>query len=201
MVVTMTSILGVVGKIIATHYIWYTYTRSGSWINIKMPSYQYRKSHCGDKTILRPSYLHSGISYTGKTTSLYWTRALMFFYILLPFRRVAAYYKVHPKKYTQTLCFVVVCCGSVPINFSYIPSDYFSRHGAIYPTVSEAVLKNSHTFITWSNWRLMIMSQRDKAQYDRIVLYRICRKYGDSITLQWRHEEGEGVIYSMVCSD
>ena len=49
--------------------------RPGGWINIKMPSYQYRKSHCGDKTILRPSYLHNGISYTGKTTSLYWIAA------------------------------------------------------------------------------------------------------------------------------
>ena len=29
--------------------------------------YQYRESHCGDKTILRPSYLHNVISYTGKT--------------------------------------------------------------------------------------------------------------------------------------
>ena len=47
------------------------------WFNIKMPSYQYRKSHCGDKTIFRPSYLHNGISYTGKTTSLYWIRALV----------------------------------------------------------------------------------------------------------------------------
>ena len=27
----------------------------GPWFNIKMTSYQYRKSHCGDKTILRPS--------------------------------------------------------------------------------------------------------------------------------------------------
>ena len=42
---------------------------------IKMTFYQYRKSHCGDKTILRPSYLHNGISYTGKTTSLFWIRA------------------------------------------------------------------------------------------------------------------------------
>ena len=47
----------------------------GGWFNIKMPSYQYRKFHCGDKTILQPSYLHNGISYTGKTTSLYWIRA------------------------------------------------------------------------------------------------------------------------------
>ena len=44
------------------------------WFNIKMPSYQYRKSHCGDKTILRPSYLHNEISYNGKMTSLYWIR-------------------------------------------------------------------------------------------------------------------------------
>ena len=44
---------------------------SGSWFNIKMSSYQYRKSHCGDKTILRPSYLFNGISYTGKRTSFY----------------------------------------------------------------------------------------------------------------------------------
>ena len=48
----------------------------GPRFNIKMTSYWYRKSHCGDKTILRPSYLHNGISYTGKTTSLYWIGAL-----------------------------------------------------------------------------------------------------------------------------
>ena len=48
---------------------------TGPWFDIKMSSYQYRKSHCGDKTILRPSYLHNGISYTGKMTSLYWIRA------------------------------------------------------------------------------------------------------------------------------
>ena len=44
--------------------------------NIKMSSYQYRKCHCGDKTVVKSSYLHNGISYTGKTTSLYWIRAL-----------------------------------------------------------------------------------------------------------------------------
>ena len=49
---------------------------SEPWFNIKMTSYQYRKSHCGDKTILRPSYLRNGISYTDKMTSLYWIRAL-----------------------------------------------------------------------------------------------------------------------------
>ena len=47
----------------------------GPWFNIKVSSYQYRKSHFGDKTILRSSYLHNGISYTGKMISLYWIGA------------------------------------------------------------------------------------------------------------------------------
>ena len=48
----------------------------GGWCNMQMPSCQYRNSHCGDKTILRPSYLHNGFSYTCKMTSLHWIRAL-----------------------------------------------------------------------------------------------------------------------------
>ena len=47
----------------------------GPWFNLKMSSYQCRKSHCGDKTVVRSSYLNNGISYTGKMTSLYWIRA------------------------------------------------------------------------------------------------------------------------------
>ena len=38
-------------------------------------SYQYKKSHCWDSTVVISSYLHNGISYTGKTTSLYWINA------------------------------------------------------------------------------------------------------------------------------
>ena len=49
------------------------------WFNIRMSSYQHRNSHCRDKTILRPSYLHNGISYTGKMTSLYWISPLALF--------------------------------------------------------------------------------------------------------------------------
>ena len=48
---------------------------TGHWFNINMLSYQYRKSHCGDKAILRSPYLHSGIFYTGKTTFLHWIGA------------------------------------------------------------------------------------------------------------------------------
>ena len=49
--------------------------RAGPRFNIKISSYLYRKAHCGDKTVVRSSYLHDGIYYTGKKTSLYWIRA------------------------------------------------------------------------------------------------------------------------------
>ena len=49
--------------------------RPSPWFNIKMASYQYRNSNCGDMTIVRSSYLHNGVSYTGKMTTLYWIRA------------------------------------------------------------------------------------------------------------------------------
>ena len=55
-----------------TKFMGPTWGPPGPWFNIKMSSYQYRKSHCGDKTVVRSSYLHNGISYTGKMASLYW---------------------------------------------------------------------------------------------------------------------------------
>ena len=46
----------------------------GPWFNINLSSCQNRKSHCGDNTVKRSSYLHNGISYnTSKVASLYWT--------------------------------------------------------------------------------------------------------------------------------
>ena len=56
----------------------------GSWFNIKMSSYLYTKSHCGDKTVLRSSYLNNGISYTGKMTSFYWISPLVWSRITQP---------------------------------------------------------------------------------------------------------------------
>ena len=49
----------------------------GPWFSIKM-SYQYRKSHFGDKTVLRASHFHNGISYIGKTISLHWISPLVY---------------------------------------------------------------------------------------------------------------------------
>ena len=52
--------------------------QTGPRFNIKTSSFQYRKSHCGEKTVVRSSYLHNGISYTGKMSFLYWIGPLVF---------------------------------------------------------------------------------------------------------------------------
>ena len=55
---------------------------TGSQCNVKMFSYKFRRSRCGDKTILclEPSYLLSSISCSaiGEITYLYWIRAQMY---------------------------------------------------------------------------------------------------------------------------
>ena len=63
-------------EILPLNVDWILKKKSGGWFNIKM-SYQYRKSHYRNKTILRPSYLQNGISYTCKTTYSYWIRVLV----------------------------------------------------------------------------------------------------------------------------
>ena len=63
-------------------------------------SYQYRKSNCGNKTILGPSYLHNGISYTVKMTSLYWFGALV------PDKISGINWNQHRVKQLILLCFV-----------------------------------------------------------------------------------------------
>ena len=48
--------------------IYMSFQSPGPRFNMQIPSW---KSHCGDKTVVRSSYLHNGISYTGKMASLY----------------------------------------------------------------------------------------------------------------------------------
>ena len=85
-------------------YAW----KPGDRINIKVSSYhQYRNFHCGDKTILRPSYLHNEISYTDKMTSLYWIRAQHFFFSnLVPMQT----------KCTWLCCALLLCCYTIVVS-------------------------------------------------------------------------------------
>ena len=55
-----------------------TIQASGGWINIKVPSYQYRDCHFGDKTILWSSYLHNGIPYPSEMKILFWIGAQLY---------------------------------------------------------------------------------------------------------------------------
>ena len=83
---------------------------SGPWFNIKMFSYQYRKSHCGDKMVVRSSYLHNGISYTGKTSSLYW---------IWPVILVSCHYRKH----WQTHCGRVTTYGDMDLGQHWLWGD------------------------------------------------------------------------------
>ena len=57
-----------ISSISACHqHIWL----NGPWLNMKM-SYQYKKSHCGDKTVLISTYLHIGIFHSDKLVYWYW---------------------------------------------------------------------------------------------------------------------------------
>ena len=47
--------------------IWYS-----MYHRVKVSRVPMDKSHCGDTTVVKSSYFHDGISYTGKMTSLYW---------------------------------------------------------------------------------------------------------------------------------
>ena len=47
-------------------------TEAGGPLNIKTPSYQYRNSHCKDKTVSRPSYLYNDSPILRKTVFIYW---------------------------------------------------------------------------------------------------------------------------------
>ena len=58
------------------------YRSPGGWLNITMPSYQYRKYHWRDNMNLWPSHLHNEISCTSKMTSLHWNRVQESFTVL-----------------------------------------------------------------------------------------------------------------------
>ena len=63
--------------------------------NIIMLSYQYRKSHCGDKAVVRSSYLLNGISYTCKTASLYWIRVLVTYISIFDWHAFSEYSEIY----------------------------------------------------------------------------------------------------------
>ena len=136
-----------------------------------MSSYQYRKSHCGDKTILRLSYLHNGISYTGKTTYLYWIRAMVFtelhemghvsqvaitnIIIMTPYFISVLCLSVHPSIHPSVhqvvnviRIFYLFFCGlQMFCIYNYLSfSDYFSSQ------IVHSLLSPVYCHIPWTHW-------------------------------------------------
>ena len=86
-------------------------------INIKCCLYQCRKYHCKDKTVFRLSYLHNGISYAGKTTSIYWSRdqvsAMRYFYLMIFSTKASFGLPVLSLPASVCVCVCLCVCQSV----------------------------------------------------------------------------------------
>ena len=126
------------------------------WFSIKLSSYQYRKSHCGDKTVVRLSYLHNGISYTGKMTSSHWTRAL--FYSCRTYLCLDRY-------------ILILTCGlwtkCLTCNRQYFHMHFLAR--AILFWVSDVTksfpMIQLATSKHWFRWMLQILTDRKSQDY------------------------------------
>ena len=116
------------GQIRKAHQFFWSATphcTSGHWFNIKMSSYLYRKSHYGDKTVVRSSYLHNGISYTGKMASFYWISlrlhsqythpSYFILYLLVP-----GYVKVTAKCYDHLLGHGSIVTNAAELAFGFL---------------------------------------------------------------------------------
>ena len=82
-----------------------------------MLSYQYRKSHCGDETAARLSYLHNGISYNGNMASLYWNGARASEGMILTWFIQNALHSKNILHDSYCGVFVVWLCIILPISF------------------------------------------------------------------------------------
>ena len=103
---------------------------SGPRFNIKMSSYQYRKSHCGDKTVVRSSYLQNEISFTGKMTSLYWIRAQA---PCANIMKVILLYSVNSFSPAKELMFPISLAASITV------INPFSRHHVELDDMNDAI--------------------------------------------------------------
>ena len=89
------------------------------------------KSHCRDETILRPSYLHNGISYTGKMASLYWIGAQNVSTSLNKNSVFSAFWQLRHYwfiKFCTHHSFYWSSVKSLPANYCFIHSNHFRVH-------------------------------------------------------------------------
>ena len=112
----------------------------GPWFNIKMSSYQYRKSCCGYKTVVRSSYLHNG------------------FPILIRWHL-----------YIEPPCGLSVSIGSVLswpqhcmwylTSFLVVPVWPLSQCSYIIPDIPMSIFHNTSASNTWSIFDVVLQSK------------------------------------------
>ena len=108
-----------------------------------MSSCQFRKSHCGDKMVLRSSYLHIGISCTGKMASLYGIIPQVVMYYLYNFVYIS---------YSH-----VIQLSHFGINVNTAASDWVHIvHDIGYPTKWVDFFMRSQSLLKW--WCLSLES-------------------------------------------
>ena len=103
-------------------------------IQNKDESYQCRKSHCGDKTVVRSSYLHYGISYTGKMPSFYWIGALVLFKTTAIASIMSTWFRRCTRK---ILCYTV----DFWLSNDHVGWVFFSEYSLFYMLENTAALK------------------------------------------------------------
>ena len=111
---------------------------------MRMTSYQYRKSYWEDNTILRPSYLHNGISYIGKTTSLYWIRAQKVMLVKYGYLYILIRSMFFPNSMSTTVQYGT-CHLCILRKYEWENSSFSST--AIISTIHAAIFLNSIVFI------------------------------------------------------
>ena len=139
-----------------------------------MPSYHYRKSHCEYKTAVRSSYRHNGISYTGKITSLYWIRALIWIVLsetstetlvsgIVPIRTRQilpnfgswaheVFVKLVPGSmiYSHSFaCFFIVCLCIDSSHMTYLPILF-----RVVSRASGKMISHHYSDVTWAPWSI-----------------------------------------------
>ena len=118
-------------------------------IQYKYSSYQCRNSHCIEKIILWEAYLHNGNSCTGKTTSLYWIRALVIdglgvsFFYLSSTRGANLNIKMLSYHYGNSQSKMVLPQSYLYNGNSYIWKDNFYIETRVWPLTNQ-ILTNCH---------------------------------------------------------
>ena len=130
-----------------------------------MSSYQDRKSHCGDKTVVRSSYLHNAISYTGEISSFYWIGDLtalskMIFECISPDYHIIHFILTHPNISVEPVS--SKSSGGVTLRDSHLiktssawPSTYgkyvsfTSNAGSWEQTHNQSKYSGSYSTVAW----------------------------------------------------